>query len=52
MACSSPDIVCPGRTGFDILLFLAVFGAITSATLCFISLDLHEKPPSYTWRQY
>ena len=34
MACSSPDIVCPGRTGFDILLFLAVFGAITSATLC------------------
>jgi hypothetical protein len=27
-------------------------GAITSATLCFVSLDLHEKPPSLTWRQY
>jgi len=52
MACSSPDIVCPGRSGFDILLFLAVAGAITSATLCFVSLDLHEKPPSFTWVQY
>jgi hypothetical protein len=90
-----------GRSGFDILLFLAVAGAITvgrctltppdpylkgawypggfkpctyqvknrfqifpapfkcnlrryitSATLCFVSLDLHEKPPSYTWLQY
>ena len=52
MACSSPDIVCPGRDGFDVLLFLAVCGAVTSATLCFISLDLHEKPPSFSWRQY
>ena len=52
MKCSSPELVCPGRSGFDTLLFLAVLGAITSATLCFVSLDLHEKPPSLTWRQY
>ena len=52
MACSSPDAYCRGRSGFDVLLFLAVFGAITSATLCFVSLDLHEKPPNMTWREY
>ena len=52
MACSSPESQCPGRNGFDALLFLAVLGAITSGTLCFVSLDLHEKPPSYTWAQY
>ena len=52
MKCSSPELVCPGRSGFDALLFLAVLGAITSATLCFVSLDLHEKPPSLTWGQY
>jgi hypothetical protein len=52
MKCSSPELVCPGRSGFDTLLFLAVLGAITSATLCFVSLDLHEKPPSLTWKQY
>ena len=43
----------PTRTvaaaGFDALLFLAAFGAIVSATLCFVSLDLHEKPPNMTW---
>ena len=52
MKCSSPELTCPGRSGFDALLFLAVLGAITSATLCFVSLDLHEKPPSLTWRNY
>jgi hypothetical protein len=52
MSCSSPESQCPGRNGFDALLFLAVLGAITSGTLCFVSLDLHEKPPSYTWAQY
>ena len=52
MKCSSPELSCPGRSGFDALLFLAVLGAITSATLCFVSLDLHEKPPSLTWAQY
>lgn len=52
MACSSPANVCPGRDGFDILLFFAVAGSITSGTLCFVSLDLHEKPPAYTWSEY
>jgi|TARA_B110000977_G_scaffold182847_1_gene244903 hypothetical protein len=52
MKCSSPDLTCPGRSGFDALLFCAVLGAITSASLCFVSLDLHEKPPSLTWPSY
>ena len=52
MACSSPDTVCMGREGFDSLLFFAVAGSITSGTLCFTSLDLHEKPPKYNWSEY
>lgn len=52
IVCSSPELTCPGRNGFDALLFCAVLGAITSATLCFVSLDLHEKPPSITWSEY
>ena len=52
ISCSSPTSVCPGREGFDMLLFLAVAGSITSGTLCFVSLDLHEKPPAYSWREY
>ena len=39
MACSSPESQCPGRNGFDALLFLAVLGAITSGTLCFVSAN-------------
>lgn len=52
MTCSSPANVCPGRDGFDVLLFFAVAGSITSGTLCFLSLDLHEKPPTLTWKEY
>ena len=52
MSCSAPGSACPGREGFDILLFFAVAGAITSGTLCFVSLDLHEKPPAYSWPEY
>jgi hypothetical protein len=52
MACSGPRLECPGRDGFDAWLFFAVVGAITSATLCFVTLDLHEKPPNMTWKTY
>ena len=44
MACSSPESQCPGRNGFDALLFLAVLGAITSGTLCFVSLTSTRNP--------
>ena len=52
MSCSNPANACPGRDGFDTLLFFAVVGSITSGTLCFVSLDLHEKPPAYNWGEY
>ena len=50
--CSSPFATCPDRTGFDYVLFSAVAGGLLSGTLCFVSLDLHEKPPAYSWREY
>ena len=52
MSCSAPGAVCPGHEGFDILLFVGVLGSIISGTLCFVSLDLHEKPPAYSWPEY
>ena len=52
MMCSSPFATCPDRTGFDYVLFSAVAGGLLSGTLCFVSLDLHEKPPAYSWREY
>jgi hypothetical protein len=52
MMCSSPYATCPDRSGFDYVLFSAVAGGLLSGTLCFVSLDLHEKPPAYSWREY
>ena len=52
MMCSSPFATCPDRSGFDYVLFSAVAGGLLSGTLCFVSLDLHEKPPAYSWREY
>jgi hypothetical protein len=52
MMCSSPFSSCPDRSGFDYVLFSAVAGGLLSGTLCFVSLDLHEKPPAYSWREY